>query len=57
MKFANIAGAVYGAVNGGFDIGKAGEAGPGCVVHRPIFGQLCERSRCSQQRCRWLAGV
>lgn len=31
VKFANIAGAVYGAVNGGFDIGKAGEAGAGAV--------------------------
>lgn len=31
VGFANIAGAVYGAVNGGFDIGKAGEAGAGAV--------------------------
>lgn len=31
VKFANIAGAVYGAVNGGFDIGKAGEAGAGAA--------------------------
>ncbi len=31
VGFANIAGAVYGAVNGGFDIGKAGEVGAGAV--------------------------
>lgn len=32
VGFANIAGAVYGAVNGGFDIGKAGEVGAGAVA-------------------------
>lgn len=31
VKFANIAGAVYGAVNGGFDIGKGADAAGGAA--------------------------